>query len=171
MSKVWNGRFYVPANPEDVFRNHKVKPFDNKIWVATNAKGVVTMTNKMTYAQAVRRAIEGTITPEVITKLEALEAQLQKKATAERKPTAKQTANAKVRATLVNFINQNSEGHGFTVTELIKHCPEVKDKDYSNQYVSAILRQAVQAGEISKGSVKRRTYFAPIGTYEMEEGA
>lgn len=31
MSKVWNGRFYVPANPEDVFHNHKVKPFDNKI--------------------------------------------------------------------------------------------------------------------------------------------
>ena len=169
MSKVWNGRFYVPANPEDVFRNHKVKPFDNKIRVATNAKGVVTMTKKMTYAQAVRRAIEGTITPEVVEKLEALEAQLQKKATAERKPTAKQTANAETRAALVNFINQNAEGNGFTVTDLLKQCPEVEGD--SNQHVSAILRQAVQAGEISKGSVKRRTYFAPIGTYETEEGA
>lgn len=169
MSKVWNGRFYVPACPEDVFRNHKVKPFDNKIRVATNAKGVVTMTKKMTYAQAVRRAIEGTITPEVVEKLEALEAQLQKKATAERKPTAKQTANAETRAALVNFINQNAEGNGFTVTDLLKQCPEVEGD--SNQHVSAILRQAVQAGEISKGSVKRRTYFAPIGTYETEEGA
>ena len=169
MSKVWNGRFYVPACPEDVFRNHKVKPFDNKIRVATNAKGVVTMTKKMTYAQAVKRAIEGTITPEVVEKLEALEAQLQKKATAERKPTAKQTANAETRAALVNFINQNAEGNGFTVTDLLKQCPEVEGD--SNQHVSAILRQAVQAGEISKGSVKRRTYFAPFGTYEMEEGA
>lgn len=169
MSKVWNGRFYVPANPEDVFRNHKVKPFDNKIWVATNAKGVVIMT-KMTYVKALDRVINGgEVTPEVIDKLEALRATLAKKATAERKPTAKQTANAETRAALVNFINQNAEGNGFTVTDLLKQCPEVEGD--SNQHVSAILRQAVQAGEISKGSVKRRTYFAPIGTYEMEEGA
>ena len=169
MSKVWNGRFYVPANPEDVFRNHKVKPFDNKIWVATNAKGVVIMT-KMTYVKALDRVINGgEVTSEVIDKLEALRATLAKKATAERKPTAKQTANAETRAALVNFINQNAEGNGFTVTDLLKQCPEVEGD--SNQHVSAILRQAVQAGEISKGSVKRRTYFAPIGTYEMEEGA
>ena len=169
MSKVWNGRFYVPANPEDVFRNHKVKPFDNKIWVATNAKGVVIMT-KMTYVKALDRVINGgEVTSEVIDKLEALRATLAKKATAERKPTAKQTANAETRAALVNFINQNAEGNGFTVTDLLKQCPEVEGD--SNQHVSAILRQAVQAGEISKGSVKRRTYFAPIGTYETEEGA
>lgn len=169
MSKVWNGRFYVPANPEDVFRNHKVKSFDNKIWVATNAKGVVIMT-KMTYVKALDRVISGgEVTPEVIDKLEALRTTLAKKATAERKPTAKQTANAETRAALVNFINQNAEGNGFTVTDLLKQCPEVEGD--SNQHVSAILRQAVQAGEISKGSVKRRTYFAPIGTYETEEGA
>jgi len=166
MSKVWNGRFYVPANPEDIFHNHKVKPFDNKIWVATNAKGVVIMTNKMTYAQAVRRAIEGTITPEVITKLEALEAQLQKKAGTKRKPTARQKENAELQATLVEFINENAEGNGFTVSDLLKQCPAVEGD--SNQHVSAILRQAVKAGEICKGSVKRRTYFAPIGTYEGE---
>lgn len=124
------------------------------------------MTNKMTYAQAVRRAIEGTITPEVITKLEALEAQLLKKAGAERKPTAKQQANETLRAELVEFINENAEGDGFTVTDILKQCPAVAGD--SNQHVSAVLRQAVQKGEISKGSVKRRTYFAPIGVYEME---
>ena len=84
---------------------------------------------KMTYVKALDRVINGgEVTPEVIDKLEALRATLAKKATAERKPTAKQTANAETRAALV-------------------------------------------AGEISKGSVKRRTYFAPIGTYETEEGA
>jgi hypothetical protein len=125
---------------------------------------------KMTYVKALDRVINGgEVTPEVIDKLEALRATLMKKATAERKPTAKQTANAETRAALVNFINQNAEGNGFTVTDLLKQCPEVEGD--SNQHVSAILRQAVQAGEISKGSVKRRTYFAPIGTYEMEEGA
>lgn len=125
---------------------------------------------KMTYVKALDRVINGgEVTPEVIDKLEALRATLAKKATAERKPTAKQTANAETRAALVNFINQNAEGNGFTVTDLLKQCPEVEGD--SNQHVSAILRQAVQAGEISKGSVKRRTYFAPIGTYETEEGA
>lgn len=124
---------------------------------------------KMTYVKAIEKAINGELTAEVVEKLEALKASLNKKATAERKPTAKQTANAETRAALVNFINQNAEGNGFTVTDLLKQCPEVEGD--SNQHVSAILRQAVQAGEISKGSVKRRTYFAPIGTYEMEEGA
>ena len=120
---------------------------------------------KMTYVKALDRVINGgEVTPEVIDKLEALRATLAKKATAERKPTAKQTANAETRAALVNFINQNAEGNGFTVTDLLKQCPEVEGD--SNQHVSAILRQAVQAGEISKGSVKRRTYFAPVGVYE-----
>ena len=125
------------------------------------------MTNKMTYAQAVRRAIEGTVTPEVIEKLEALEAQLQKKAGTSRKLTAKQTENAKLQATLVEFINENAEGDGFTVTDLLKECPAVEGD--SNQHVSAILRKAVQAREISKGSVKRRTYFAPVGVYPFTD--
>ena len=125
------------------------------------------MTNKMTYAQAVRRAIEGTVTPEVIEKLEALEAQLQKKAGTSRKPTAKQKENAELQATLVEFINENAEGDGFTVTDLLKECSAVEGG--SNQHVSAILRKAVQAREISKGSVKRRTYFAPVGVYPFAD--
>lgn len=125
------------------------------------------MTNKMTYAQAVRRAIEGTVTPEVIEKLEALEIQLQKKAGTSRKPTAKQKENAELQATLVEFINENAEGDGFTVTDLLKECSAVEGD--SNQHVSAILRKAVQAREISKGSVKRRTYFAPVGVYPFAD--
>lgn len=123
----------------------------------------MTDTRKMTYAQAVRRAIEGNITPEVIERLEALETSLLKKTGANRKPTAKQKENAELQATLVEFINANAEGNGFTVTDLLKECSAVEGD--SNQHVSAILRKAVQAKEISKGSVKRRTYFAPVGVY------
>lgn len=124
---------------------------------------------KMTYVKAIENAIQGNLTTEVVDKLTALKQSLVKKAGAERKPTAQQIANENLRATLVEFINENAEGDGFTVTDLLKQCPAVEGD--SNQHVSAILRQAVQAGEISKGSVKRRTYFAPIGTYETEEGA
>ena len=121
------------------------------------------MTKKMTYVSAIENAINGNLTTEVIDKLTALKQSLEKKAGATRKPTARQTANENLRATLVEFINENSEGDGFTVTDILKQCPEVEGD--SNQHVSAILRKAVKAREISKGSVKRRTYFAPVGVY------
>lgn len=124
------------------------------------------MTKRMTYSQAITNAINGNLTTETIERLTALKVQLDKKAGAERKPTAKQQANETLRAELVEFINENAEGDGFTVTDILKEYPAVAGD--SNQHVSAVLRQAVQKGEISKGSVKRRTYFAPIGVYEME---
>lgn len=124
------------------------------------------MTKRMTYSQAITNAINGNLTTETIERLTALKVQLDKKAGAERKPTAKQQANETLRAELVEFINENAEGDGFTVTDILKQCPAVAGD--SNQHVSAVLRQAVQKGEISKGSVKRRTYFAPVGVYEIE---
>ena len=126
------------------------------------------MTNtKMTNRKALTYAIENCDLPaDVREKFEAMIASLDRKAGAERKPTAKQGENAAVRAAIVEFINENAEGDGFTCSDLIKVCPAVEGK--SNQYVSAILRQAVLAGEVSKGTVKRRTYFAPVGQYAAE---
>ena len=125
------------------------------------------MTNKMTNRKALEYVLSNCSVPaEVEEKLTAMIAALDRKNSAERKPTAKQTANEGVRAALVEFINANAEGDGFTCADLLKACPAVEGK--SNQYVSAILRQAVLAREISKGSVKRRTYFAPVGVYEVE---
>lgn len=123
-------------------------------------------TEKMTNRKALTFALENCDLPaEVAEKFTAMIAALDKKNGAERKPTAKQTANEAVRAALVEFINDNfTEGeNGFTCGDLLKVCPAVEGQ--SNQYVSAILRQAVKAGEVSKGSVKRRTYFAPFGVY------
>lgn len=126
------------------------------------------MTNtKMTNRIALTYAIENCDLPtDVREKFVAMIAALDRKSSAERKPTAKQGENAAVRAEVVAFINENAEGDGFTCSDLIKVCPAVEGK--SNQYVSAILRQAVLAGEVSKGTVKRRTYFAPVGVYEVE---
>ena len=100
-------------------------------------------------------------------KVESMIAALDRKNSAERKPTAKQTENEGVRAAVVDVINANSEGDGFTCADLIAQCPAVAGR--SNQYVSAIMRQAVLAGEVSKGSVKRKTYFAPVGVYVAED--
>lgn len=100
---------------------------------------------------------------EAYDKLTALRDQIAKRASGERKPTAKQTTNEAVRAQIVAFINDNMSGDGFTCADLLKRVPGLEDK--SNQYVSALMRQAVLAGEVSKGTVKRRTYFAPAGFY------
>lgn len=125
------------------------------------------MTNKMTNKNALEFVLSTCALPtEVSDKLTAMVAAIERKNSAERKPTAKQTENAVLRSALVEFVNENAEGDGFTVTDLLKSCPAVEGK--SNQYVSAILRQAVLAGEVSKGTVKRKTYFAPAGVYATE---
>jgi hypothetical protein len=128
----------------------------------------MTKTEKMTNRKALTYAIDNCDLPaDVREKFEAMLTALDKKSTAERKPTAKQTENEAVRSAVVEFINDNAEGDCFTGSDLIKVCPAVEGK--SNQYVSAILRQAVLAGEVSKGTVKRRTYFAPAGQYATED--
>ena len=123
--------------------------------------------NKMTKREALEYVLANCEVPaDVAGKLEGMIASLSRKSTGERKPSAKQIENSDIRASLVAFINANAEGDGFTVSDLLKACSAVEGR--SNQYVSAILRQAVLAGEISKGSVKRRTYFAPAGKYVVE---
>ena len=125
------------------------------------------MANKMTNKAALNYVLENCELPtEISEKLTAMVAALEKKNSGERKPTAKQNENAVVRAALVEFINENAEGDGFTCADLLAACPAVEGR--SNQYVSALLRQAVLAGEVSKGTVKRRTYFAPVGVYTAE---
>ena len=125
------------------------------------------MANKMTNKMALNYVLENCELPtEIADKLTAMVAALEKKNSGERKPTAKQNENAVIRAALVEFINENAEGDGFTCADLLAACPAVEGR--SNQYVSALLRQAVLAGEVSKGTVKRRTYFAPVGVYAAE---
>lgn len=120
-------------------------------------------TSKMTNRSALTFVMDNYDLPdEVHAKLTAMVAALDKKNGAERKPTAKQTENADLRAQFVAYINDHAEGNGVTCGEIAKEC------GLSSQKVSAILRQAVLAGEISKGTVKRVTYFAPVGVYEVE---
>ena len=124
------------------------------------------MTTKTTTRQAITYVLDNFDLPTNIReKFEAMIVALDKKASADRKPTAKQTANEGIRAAIVEFINDNyADNDGFTCSDLIKQMPLLADK--SNQYVSAIMRQAVLANEVSKGTVKRHTYFAPVGVYE-----
>ena len=126
------------------------------------------MTNtKMTNRIALTTALE--YIPESRTdvreKLTKMIDQLDKKNAAPKKLTATQEANATTCKALVEFFSEHDEA--FTASDLLKVCPAVKGM--SNQKVSAILKQAVDAERIIKFSEKRRTYFARVG-FKVAEG-
>lgn len=133
----------------------------------------MTSNKKMTYVDALTSAIEflsrHEFDSEVVEKLEACRSSYAKRNAnkGERKPTTKQVENVGIRSALVEFINahRGEVEFGFTCSDLTKVCPAVEG--FSPQRVSALLTQCIKANEISKVSVKRRTYFVPVGEGEV----
>lgn len=117
--------------------------------------------NKMTYSTALEQAIailnstEGA-SSEVIEKLTALKATLDKKNASPKKQTAQQKKNAEIKEEIADFLAENKDS-GFTVSDILKEVPVVQGD--SNQHVSALMRQLVQDNIVQKYSEKRRTYF------------
>ena len=114
------------------------------------------MTNKMTYVKALEIAIAN-VDGEVKEKLEALKTSIAKKNSAERKPTATQTANAGFKVAILEFL---SEGGKHTITDIMKVCGAVAD--LSNQRVSAIVRQMIESGDVVREEIKRKAYFSKV---------
>lgn len=109
---------------------------------------------KMTYANALEIAIATVENAEVKEKLTSLKAQIAKKNTSEKKPTATQKENATLKVAIVNGLEK---GKAYTISEIIKAVPEVGE--LSNQRVSAIVRQMVESGTLVREEVKRKAYF------------
>ena len=115
-------------------------------------------TSKTTYRSAVDFAIANLqdAPADVMDKLTALSASLEKKSGAERKPTANQTANEGYKALIVDFLGNADAPQ--TVTDILKGVPAFEG--FSNQKVSALMTQLVNAHEVVKTTDKRRSYFA-----------
>ena len=82
---------------------------------------------------------------------------LTKKNSAEKKPTAQQTANEGIKTAIVEGMEPNRL---YTVTEIIKSIPECADM--TNQRVSALLRQLVEGGKVKRTEDKRKAYFSKV---------
>ena len=82
---------------------------------------------------------------------------LTKKNSAEKKPTAQQVANAGIATAIVEGMEPNRL---YTVTEVIKSIPQCAD--LTNQRVSALLRQLVEAGKVKRTEDKRKAYFSLV---------
>ena len=134
-----------------LYYNHKGK--ENPL----NQKGIDTMANtkKMTkrdYFTAILSKYPLTDAEKAFVEHE-LEL-LEKKNSAEKKPTAQQIANDGIKTAILAGMKPNRL---YTITEIQKEIPECAE--LSNQRVSALIRQMV-GNEIVRTEDKRKAYFS-----------
>lgn len=115
----------------------------------------MTNTSKMTYVMALDVVLNGgEITAEVREKLEALKASHQRKNSGERKPSAKQVANAERRIVL---LGEMEEGRAYTITQMTKELPCVLGESVSK--VSYLVRSLKDEGLVHREVIKGTAYF------------
>lgn len=116
---------------------------------------------KMTNAMALEIAIEvmkETDTEkytEVIEKLDKMLVQVNKKSSANRKPTATQLENESLKEKIVEYLVDT--GNGFTVSELMKEVEGLKE--LSNQRVTSLVTALCGEGKVDRIVEKRKAYF------------
>ena len=126
----------------------------------SNQKGLVTTMEKMTNSKALAIAIEtleGSVSAEVLEKLGNIKASIDKKNSAERKPTATQTENVGLKNAIVEGMEV---GKAYTISELMKSVPALAD--LTNQRVSALVRQLKDEGKVTREEIKRKAYFTKV---------
>ena len=120
------------------------------------------MTNKkMTNAMALEIALEvlketdAEKYTEVIEKLDKILVQVNKKSSANRKPTATQLENERLKEKIVEYLVDT--GNGLTVSELMKEVEELKE--LSNQRVTSLVTSLYKEGKVDRIVEKRKAYF------------
>ena len=119
-----------------------------------------TTTKKLTKRdrfEALLKMSEVQANPDMVTFIEHEIELLAKKNAGDKKPTAKQMENDAVKQVILDEMTANPDKL-YTVTDLIKGVPELAD--YSNQRVSALLRQMIDANTVVKTVDKRKSYFS-----------
>lgn len=82
---------------------------------------------------------------------------LEKKNSSDKKPTAQQVANGGIKASILEVMKPNQL---YTITEIVKNLSNYPD--LTNQRVSALVRQMVEAGLVVRTEDKRRAYFSKV---------
>ena len=106
---------------------------------------------KMTYAMALEVAINAVADGEVKDKLTALKAQIEKKNSAERKPTKAQVANDELRDKIVTLLKASASA--MTASEIADAF------GVSNQKVTALMGRLLEDEVVTREVIKRKAYF------------
>lgn len=93
---------------------------------------------------------------ELVEFIEGRIAQLDKKNSAERKPTAKQTENEGYKTAIVNFMEP---GQSYAMADIHKGIPVFAENGVSANRVTAILTQMVTSGTIVRTTDKRKSVY------------
>ena len=80
---------------------------------------------------------------------------LAKKNSAEKKPTAQQAENEAIKETILENLTSR-----MTISEMQKSIPDLAE--YSNQKISALMRQLILEGLVEKVEDKRKSYFSKV---------
>ena len=80
---------------------------------------------------------------------------LNKKNSADKKPTAQQMANEGIRK---EILDNMVEGKQYTITDIIKEIPACAD--LTNQRVSALMQQLIEDKMVVRTEDKRKAYFS-----------
>ena len=88
-----------------------------------------------------------------------------------KKATEKAEANDLIKNLIVRFLENNPDNQ-YTITDMQTASPDLAD--YSNQKLSALIKQLVDSGKIDKVVDKRKSYFKampmePVAVIEDEE--
>ena len=153
-------KFEKPLDkPLGLWYNEYIKDKDS----LKNQKGIDTMSTstvkkltKRDRFEALLKMTEVQANPDMVAFIEHEIELLAKKNAGDKKPTAKQMENDAVKQVILDEMTANPDKL-YTVTDLIKGVPELAD--YSNQRVSALLRQMINANGVERIVDKRKSYF------------
>ena len=153
-------KFEKPLDkPLGLWYNEYIKDKDS----LKNQKGIDTMSTstvkkltKRDRFEALLKMTEVQANPDMVAFIEHEIELLAKKNAGDKKPTAKQMENDAVKQVILDEMTANPDKL-YTVTDLIKGVPELAD--YSNQRISALLRQMISANGVERIVDKRKSYF------------
>ena len=153
-------KFEKPLDkPLGLWYNEYIKDKDS----LKNQKGIDTMSTstvkkltKHDRFEALLKMTEVQANPDMVAFIEHEIELLAKKNAGDKKPTAKQMENDAVKQVILDEMTANPDKL-YTVTDLIKGVPELAD--YSNQRISALLRQMINANGVERIMDKRKSYF------------
>ena len=119
-----------------------------------NTTKKLTKADKFAMLKAIPAVAENEVLVEFIDHEVAL---LAKKNSAEKKPTAQQTANEAVKAAIIESMEPNRL---YTIGEMIKEIPACAGMSTSK--VSALVRQLKESGAVKRTEDKRKAYFQVV---------